>query len=109
MPTIPILGPAPATPNVAEEQLKDEDIASILILRTQNAETPNTEEILGASEKVKRLWSEWDRLEVTDGALYRRREATGHRNNLQLVVPKKLTEQFIETAHTGMTGGHLGL
>jgi len=102
-------GPALMTPDVAEEQLNDGDIAPILMLKLQSAEMPNVEEVLVASEKVKRLWSEWDRLEVIDGALYRRQEVTEPRSNPQLIVSEKLTERFIESVHTGMTRGHLGL
>ena len=59
-----------------------------------------------------RLWSEWDHLEVINGALYRWISVTKNRRTrsiLQLIVPEKLTEQFIEAVHAGATGGHLGL
>ena len=106
----PMEGPAPVTgtPNVAEEQLKDPEVGPILMSKLQG-ELLKINEVLDSPEEVKRLLSEGDRLEFTDGVLYRRREATGLRSNPQLIVPKSLREKFIEAAHTGMTEGHLGL
>ena len=49
-------------------------------------------EVLDSPEEVKRLLSEGDRLEVIDGVLYRRREATGLCSNPQLIVPKSLRD-----------------
>ena len=101
MANIPAEGHAPTAPNIPDAQLRDEDIAPILIAKSQSNDKPKLEEILGALEKVKKLWSEWDRLEVIDGALYRRRKPSGRWSNPQLIVPESLTEQFIEAAHTG--------
>ena len=100
---------APTTPDIQDAQLRDENIAPILIAKLNGDEKPKLEEILKDSENVKKLWSEWDRLEIIDGALYRRREVSGRRSNPQLIVPESLTEKFVEAAHIGMKGGHLGL
>jgi len=100
---------APTVPDIQDAQLRDENIAPILVAKLAGDEKPKLEDILGDSENVKKLWSEWDRLEIIDGALYRRREVSGRRSNPQLIVPKSLTDQFVEAAHTGMTGGHIGL
>ena len=76
----------PAAPNIPDAQLRDENTAPILIAKLQSNGKPKLEEIFRASENVKKLWSEWERLEVVDGALYRRREPTGRPSNLQLIV-----------------------
>jgi len=52
VPTIPIQGLPPTTPNIVVEQLKDKDVALILMLRSQSSKCPDIQEILGASEKV---------------------------------------------------------
>ena len=109
---IPVEGPAPAPPNIVDAQWEDENIAPILTLRIQSSAAPTFEDMVGAPEKVMRLWSEWDHLEVINGALYRRISVTKNRRTrsiLQLIVPERLTEQFIKDVHAGATGGHLGL
>ena len=86
--------------DVQDAQLRDENIAPILLAKLSGGDKPELGEILRGSENLKKLWSEWDHLEVIDGALYRRQEPSGPRSNPQLIVPESLTEKFVEAAHT---------
>ena len=76
----------PTDPTVQDAQLRDEDIAPILMAKLAGGDKPKLEEILGDSENLKKLWSEWDRLEIIDGALYRRREPSRRQSNPQLIA-----------------------
>ena len=77
--------------DIQDAQLKDENIAPILMAKLTGGDKPELGEILGGSEDLKKLWSEWDRLEVIDGVLYRRREPSGRRSNPQPVSYTHLT------------------
>ena len=79
---IPADGPALATPIIVDAEWEDENIASIPILRLQSSATLTLDDMVDAPEKAMRLWSEWDHLEVIDGALYRRRSVKRRRSCL---------------------------
>jgi len=96
--------------DVAKEQKADRNIAPVLELRKKSSERRDIQELLPESEEAKRLWSEWHRLEVIEGVLYRRRDKAGKQeNDLQLIVPSSMKQDFLRRAHGGMTGGHLGV
>ena len=94
-------GDTPTDTDVQDAQLRDENIAPILLAKLSRGDKPELEGILGGVENLKKLWSEWDRLEIIVWALYRRREPSRRRSNPQLIVPGSLTEKFVEAAHTG--------
>ena len=91
-----------------EAQREDPDIAVIIRLMEASPEKPNWEAIASHSKDVKTLWHMWPRLSIRQGLLKRRFEALdGLSEKWQIVWPKKLREEFLEIAHTGMTGGHM--
>ena len=56
------------------------------------------------------LHGQWELLELIDGVLYRRWcGKEGKPDVLQLLVPATLRQDYINRAHSGMCGGHLGL
>src|SRR5206468_2657271 len=58
----------------------------------------------------KSLWQQWGRLSKVDGVLYRQWVSDdGLHTRWQLVVPEDSRSEIIRLAHTGMTGGHLGV
>lgn len=92
-----------------EAQLNDADINVIREWVSAGDEKPPWDEVAIHSSATKTLWHQWPRLEVRGGVLYRKfYSANGCLESLQLVVPFKFRGQFIELAHTNMTGGHLG-
>ena len=61
------------------------------------------------SADVKTLWGMWPRLSMRNGVLKRKFEAAdGLTEKWQIISPKKLKNEFLQVAHGGMTGGHLG-
>ena len=79
-------------------------------MRLHQAHPPSHEEIQSQSEAAKGLYSQWDQLEVHNGLVYRRWALSGNRGEvLQLLVPGALRQDYIRMAHTGITGGHLGV
>ena len=59
---------------------------------------------------VLRLWSQWKRLTLVDGVLYRQYYPEGEQEPvLQLVVPQSLQESVLRGAHSDVSGGHLGI
>lgn len=66
---------------------------------------PELVEVLSEKAALKIYWHQKDSLYIRDGKLCRRR-ADGVE---QTLIPKALREDFIRMAHTGMTGGYLGI
>ena len=63
----------------------------------------------GYSPTLRSLWSQWSRIIVQDGVLYRRWEETEGQNSfLQVVVPRSLVNKVQEALHCVKTAGHLG-
>jgi transposase InsO family protein/predicted aspartyl protease len=106
-----VLGPAPASADggrqdaVDKAQREDPDLSKVRSWLEVGAQVPNLVEILGESEAVKIYWHQREQLSLRDGVMYRRTFDGVE----QVVVPKVLREEFLRLAHTGMTGGHLGV
>jgi transposase InsO family protein len=66
---------------------------------------PSLQEILLEEEAVKVYWHQRDSLYLKDDAIYRRTPDEVE----QVLVPKDLREDYLRLAHTGVTGGHLGV
>ena len=61
------------------------------------------------SEHSKRLWNQWDQLEIHNGLVYRRYTGSGSNDEYkQLLVPRCCVENVLFNTHTGMAGGHFG-
>jgi len=92
---------------LADLQLLDPEIGPIARLRLQQGEKRSIEELVPESEAAKMLHSHW---ELIDGVLYRRWcGKEGKPDVLQLLLPATLRQDYINRAHSGMCGGHLGL
>jgi len=65
--------------------------------------------MVSETENVKRFVSDWFRLELIDGVLYRHKPATDDRPSyLQLLVPASMKHEFMKEGHEGITNGHYG-
>ena len=96
--------------NLATLQREDPIIGRFVQLRMEYAEPPCINELLQESKNTKVLWSQWYRLTVRDGVVYRILfSRCGEPDGLQLLAPKCLIPDIIRGSHEGMTGGHFGL
>jgi len=93
---------------MAELQLKDPVIGPILRWRMQQEEPPSIEALLPETAAVKQLWSQWHRLSLIGGVLYRTEKRIGDVQVNQLLIPTACKQDFMQRVHAGMCGGHLG-
>ena len=94
---------------LAEMQRNDIEIGQIVQLRLQTDQMPPVNDIVSESEQTKRLWSQWHRLEVRNGLVYRKLPAKrGSTPSMQLLAPIAIRQDLIQKSHSGMCGGHLG-
>jgi len=76
----------------------------------EQSEQPEISHMLAESADTKRLFGLWNQLEMHNGALYRRWNGREKEPELlQVVVPASLRNDFLDRAHAGMCGGHLGV
>lgn len=91
-----------------EMQIQDNDIGPILLWKQVQNSRPAWEQVACKSPATKNYWTQWDRLVLRNGILYRSFEShAGDRKLWQLVVPKKLQEHILEQAHGHRLSGHL--
>jgi transposase InsO family protein/predicted aspartyl protease len=89
-------------------QKEDKDIGCIIEWMTEKTEQPPWSYVALKSDDTKTIWNMWPRLALRDGALKRRfEEVDGTQERWQIILPKVFRKEFMEIAHTGMTGGHL--
>ena len=92
------------------QQLLDPDIAGVLLWKEQGMSRPLWKDISRENKYVKTLWSQWDRLHVWQGVLYRRWEsADGLHIRYQLVLPKQMIPEVLKHLHNSPSAGHLGV
>ena len=96
--------------DIALAQQQDPEIGPIVRLRLEREERPAITELQSASETTKILWSQWHRLVVKDGVVYKLWFSQGGEpTRLQLLAPRILREDIIKKSHGGMSGGHMGI
>ena len=108
----PGAGDGPFKPSIMASALREDDeLKDIVNLLEQHKEQPPFEAVEGLGAVTKALYTQWDRLRLIDGVLYRRWYGVdGVRDKWQLIPPRKFyREQIIATSHAGFTGGHYGL
>ena len=90
-------------------QLADNAIGPILVCKETQAPRPAWKEISHLNAAYKVLWSQWDRLEIRGGLLFRRYIATPPQpNRWQLLVPKAKQREVFQHLHEHNTAGHMG-
>jgi len=98
---------APA--ELAEMQGDDPDVGPIVKLRLEYNDQPPFETVRDQSTTTKIYWSQWPRLVVREGVVYRTVfDRRGKPEGLQLLVPTCLRSELIEFVHCGLTGSHVG-
>ena len=92
------------------EQLKEAHLAKVIALKEKWRERPTWQDVSDESSTLKAYWSQWDRLALRDGVLYRRwEEDDGKTFTWQLVVPESLKTEILRELHDSKTAGHLGV
>jgi len=90
---------------LADQQQQDPEFGSLVRMRLRQTHPPVNEEMQAKSTAAKELLSQWDRLEVRDGIVYRRWALkNGRAEALQLLVPGAPRQDFLKKVHSGMTG-----
>jgi transposase InsO family protein len=90
-------------------QKQDKEIGCIVEWLSNRAEQPPWGDVALKSAETKTLWNFWPRLSLQEGVLRRRfEEVDGQEASWQIVLPKAFRQEFLNIAHSGMTGGHLG-
>ena len=97
-----------ATDDVQRAQMDDPDIASIYNMLSAGGDRPTWDGVAHMSGSSKSLWRQWNRLKLVDGILCRRFENADAAPHWQTVMPRSMRREFVQTAHEGLNGGHLG-
>ena len=96
--------------SLAEKQQSDPEFGLLVKLRLQSERRPSIDQLSTESEGAKRLWNQWERLEVHKGRIYSRAEGKpGEQTFRQLLVPRQLVKNILRSCHEGQTGGHFGI
>ena len=86
-------------------QKEDVDLSKVRKWFEDGGRIPELLEILYENSRIKTYWHQKDRLFLRSGVLYRNQPNASE----QVILPKSLREEFLKLAHTGVTGGHLGV
>ena len=97
--------------NLSEAQKMDPEIGEFYLLKTTcGDQKPDINSLQSRCDITKILFSQWDQIEVKNSVMYRRPlTVRGPANYLQIVMPRDLRRDFVLKAHSGMTGGHMGV
>ena len=91
-------------------QLNDPAIRLVLNWKETSDHKPKWDEISPLGPTSKYYWSQWDRLKVISGVLYREwYEIKGGPPRLQLVLPEIWREEVMALLHNNICAGHLGI
>jgi len=96
--------------SLAARQQSDPELGKLVRLRHQSAEQPALALLSSESESAKKLYNQWERLEVQEWLVRRRVEGKpGDKPYMQLLVPRQSVQDVLHCCHEGMTGGHFGI
>ena len=91
-------------------QKADPDISMLIKWKGDGKERPKWADISSESRELKSYWSQWKRLELFNGVLYRNWVTNnGTRVEWHLVIPKSMRENIMEALHSSLVAGHLGV
>lgn len=93
--------------DLQKEQNTDPSLAKIIKWKLEDRR-PTWQIVAKESTEVKTYWSQWKRLIIRNGVLYRtweENEQTYH----QIVVPGACVTEVMKLVHDNPTGGHLGV
>lgn len=92
---------------IRQQQLEDKNIGPIMAA-VETGRRPQWEEVSSKPSSSKTLWSQWKRLELHGGMLYRKWEE-GQKPLYQLIIPDSKKEEIMKFYHDVPTAAHLGV
>jgi len=96
--------------SLAARQQSDPEIGKLVRLRLQSADQPALALLSTESDSAKKLYNEWERLEVQEWLVRRRVEGKpGEQLYSQLLVPRQSVQDVLHCCHKGITGGHFSI
>ena len=90
-------------------QLNDPRIKLVLEWKERSQRKPMWDEISHLGPLDKRYWTQWDRLKISNGVLYREWHENNGNVSLQLVLPEIWRDEVINLLHDNVCAGHLGM
>ena len=101
---------AKSTDDILREQSQDSKISTVLCWKNASAERPKWELVSHLDADCKTYWSEWNRLVVKNGILFRRWICKKTGSDLfELVVPEIWRNDIIKMFHADPGAGHMGV
>lgn len=99
------------TADVTLSEMQDSDRNLGMVKKwLANKKRPEYNAISGESMTVKSLWSQWDRLTLHEGVLYRKwDDLISKSQKLQAVIPNEERRTTLKFCHDDRAAGHLGV
>ena len=95
---------------LAKAYQEDPELRHIYNFVKEGPQKPDANVINGLDSTTKSYASQWNRLSIVSGGLYRRWfRFEKDTDTLQLIPPVSYREEIVIMAHSGLTGGHIGL
>ena len=96
--------------DLKQAQLADKQIAPVLEWMEKDSVRPPWETVAPHDEVTKTYWAQWLSLQICNGVLYRLWESpTGDSTCKQIVLPKSLREDVLQSLHNAPSAGHFGV
>ena len=92
------------------QQLSNPNIGIVLVELELTIKRPKWESVSSGTSALKTIWSQWDRLEIIGGILFRKFESNdGQRTIKQMIVPQSKKQDILHYVHDIPSAGHLGV
>ena len=96
--------------NLAAAYEHDPELYTIYMLLRDNEQQVPWTQVVGTDKLTKAYWMIWERLRIIHGVMFRRWESLdGMHQRWQLIPPLSVRDELLKAAHSGVTGGHLGI
>ncbi|KAL3882850.1 hypothetical protein ACJMK2_029154 [Sinanodonta woodiana] len=95
---------------IADAQSKDDNLSFVMKWKQNGDAKPLWEHVSPYNSAVKTYWSQWDRIQLIDGKLYRKWIIvdTGE-IRWQLILPNSQKNEILKMLHDDPCAGHLGV
>jgi hypothetical protein len=91
-------------------QTKDLVLLKLYNLKMENKDRPDWADVSIENVKLKKYWSQWDRILLINNVLYRKWiNTTTEENILQLLLPEVWKNDVMKMLHDDPQSGHLGI
>lgn len=99
------------SPEILREGQMDDPVIKVVIEWKENSPTrPNWDDVSYLGPSSKYYWSQWERLRLVGGVLYREwYETKGDLHTLQLVLPPVWRDEIMHMLHDNICTGHMGI